>query len=92
MLKSCRQGIHGLVGCNKGASGQHFDLLGVTDFSTGIDRFLLGFEELLGEVSKLEDFSFDEQVSQSLYRVVDELLVGLSILKDALAEGVTPKH
>ena len=60
----------------------------MTDFGASIDHFLLGFEEFLGEVSKLKDFSFNERVSQSLYRVVDELLVRLSILEDALAKGM----
>ena len=77
-----------MAGCNEGASGQHLDLLGVTDFSMSIDHFLLGFEELLGEVTELKDFSFDKRVSQSLYRMVDELLVRLSIFEEMLTKGM----
>ena len=88
LLESCRQSIHSLTGCDEGASGQHLDLLGVVDFSAGIDHLLLSFEEFLGEVSELKDFSLNERISQSLHHVVDKLLVRLSILEDTLTKGV----
>jgi hypothetical protein len=77
-----------LAGGNKGTGGQHLDLLGVVDFGTSIDHFLLGFEELLSEVSELKDFPFDEWISQSLHCAINELLVRLSILENTLAKGV----
>ena len=76
------------MGCDEGASSQHLDLLSMTGFSAGIDHFLLSFKELLGEVSELKDFSFNERVSQSLYSMVDKLLVRLPILKDSLPKGM----
>jgi hypothetical protein len=60
------------VGSDEGAGGQHLNLLGMADFSARVDHFLLGLEELLGEVSELKDFSFNEWVSQSLYCSIDE--------------------
>ena len=88
LFESICRSIHGLAGCDEGASSQHLDLLSVADFGAGVDHFLLGFEELLSEVSELKDFSFNERVSQPLYCSVDELLVRLSILENALAEGM----
>ena len=72
----------------EGAGGQHLNLLGVADFGVGVDHFLLGFEELLSELSELKDFSFNERVPQSSYCSVDELLVWLSVLKNALTKRV----
>ena len=58
------------------------------DFGASFDHFLLGFEEFLSEVSELEDFPFNERISQTLHCLVDELLVRLSILEEALAKGM----
>jgi hypothetical protein len=60
----------------------------MVDFSVSIDHFLSGFEELLGEVLESKDFPFDEWVSQALHRVVNELLIRLSVLEDALSKGM----
>ena len=61
-------------------------MLGVTDFGVGVDYLLSSFEKLLSELSELEDFSFNEWVSESAHRTVDELLVWLPILEYALPE------
>jgi hypothetical protein len=37
-------------------------MLGVTDFSVGINYFLPSLEKLLGELPELKDFPFDEWV------------------------------
>ena len=77
-------GIHGLSSGGEGASGQHFHLLGVSDFGVGVNDFSSGILELLGEGSKLKNLAFDKGISQLLYGSVDDELVGLSGLKDAL--------
>ena len=67
--------VHGLSGGGEGTTGQYFDLLHVSNFGASVDDFLLGFEKLLGEVSELQHFSFDEGVSQLLYGSVDNGLI-----------------
>ena len=57
------RGIHGLSGSGEGARSQRLDMLRVTDFGTSVDNFLSGFEELLGKLSELKDFSFNERVA-----------------------------
>ena len=56
-------GVDCLSSGGEGTRSQHFDLLRMADFGTGIDDFLSGFEEFLREMSKLKDFPFDEWVS-----------------------------
>jgi hypothetical protein len=46
-------GIHGLSSGGEGATGQHFDLLSVSNFGTCVDDFLSGLEKFLSEVSEL---------------------------------------
>ena len=72
----------------EGVSGQQFDALGLTDFGMGIDHFLAGVEELLGELSKVKHFSFNEGISQSSHSSVDEVLVRLPLFEDSLAKGM----
>ena len=60
----------------------------MSNFGAGFDDFLLGFLELLSEVSKLQHLSFNERVSQLLYGPVDDELVWLSELEDTLLKGV----
>ena len=62
-------------------------MLCVMDFGACIYDFLSSFEEFLGELSELKDFSFNERVTQSSYSTVDELLVRLSVLEYALSKG-----
>ena len=80
--------IHGLSCGSKGAAGQHLDLLRVLDFGASVNDFLSSLEEFLGEVPELQHFSLDEGVSQLLYGAVDNRLVGLSVLKNALSKGM----
>ena len=68
LVSSCLFGAFGgsvndLMSGGEGAGHQHFNLLGVTNFSTGIDHFLSCLLEFLGQLSKLEDLSFDEWVT-----------------------------
>ena len=57
------RGIHGLSGGSKGTCSQRLDVLSMPDFSAGVDYLLSGFKEFLGELSELENFSFDKRVS-----------------------------
>ena len=86
LLESLDRGIHRLSGSGKSACSQRLNLLGVADFSAGVDCFLSSFEKLLSELSKLEDLSFNEWIPESAHRTVDKLLVRLPILKYALPE------
>ena len=63
LLESFGRGIHGLASGGERTGSQRFDVLGVANFGASVDHFLAGFEELLSELSKLKDFSFDERVS-----------------------------
>ena len=65
------RGVYSLVGGGEGARGQHFDVLSMADLGACVDNFLVGFEEFLGELSKLENFSFDERVAQSSHSAID---------------------
>jgi hypothetical protein len=62
--------------------------LGVADFGLGIDYFLSCFLQLLGQLLKLQDFPFDERIAQCMQDAIDELLVRLVTLEDALAKWV----
>ena len=62
LLEPFGRGIHGLSGGGKSTCSQRLDMLGMANFGLGVDHFLAGFKELLGELSKLKDFSFDERV------------------------------
>ena len=62
LLESFGRGVYSLVCGGKGACSQRFDVLGMAYLRTGVDYFLSGFEELLGELSELENLSFDEWV------------------------------
>ena len=73
-----------MSGGGKSACGERLDVLGMTDFGAGVDYLLPSFKKLLGELSELKDFSFDERIAQSSYCAVDELLVWLSVLKYVL--------
>ena len=53
LFEALNGGVHGLSSGGKGAAGQHFDLLRMSNFGTCIDDFLSGLEEFLSEVSKL---------------------------------------
>ena len=88
LFEAFNRSVHGLSGGSEGASGQHLDLLGMSDFSVSVDDFLSGLLQFLGEVSKLQYFSFDEGVSQLLHGSVDDVLVGLSEFENALAKGI----
>ena len=81
-------GVHGLAGHGEGAGSQHFNLLRVLDFGASVDDFLSGLLKLLGEVLELQHLSFDEGVPQLLYGSVDDELVRLSELEDALSKGM----
>ena len=63
LLEPFGGGIHGLAGSGESACSQRFDVLGVADLGACVDHFLSGFEEFLGELSKLKNFPFDEQVT-----------------------------
>ena len=88
LFKTVGGGVHGLSSSGEGAGGQHFHLLGMSYFGAGIDNLLSGLLELLGEGSKLKDFSFYEGIPQLLHGSVDDELVGLSGLEDALSKGI----
>ena len=88
LFESCSGGVHGLPSGGEGAGGQHLDLLGMMDFGACVDHLLSSFLELLSELSELKDFTFNERVSQSSNCVVDELLIQLPVLEDALPKGI----
>ena len=88
LFESCGRGVHSLLGGSEGTGGQHLDLLGVADLGVCVDHLLPGFQEVLSELSELKDFSFDEQVPQSLNCVINELLVWLSMFEDVLTKGM----
>ena len=88
LFKTVGRGVHGLSSGSEGAGGQHFHLLGMSDFSAGVDDLLSGLLEFSGEGSKLKHFTFDEGVSRLLYGSVDDGLIGLSGLEDTLSKGV----
>ena len=64
-------GVHSVAGGGEGARGQHFNMLSVADRGTCIDNFLPGFEEFLGKLPELKNFSFDERVAQSSHCAVN---------------------
>ena len=78
--------IDSLSGRCKGTRGQRLDVLGVADFSTSVDDFLSSLAKFLSELSKLKNFSFDERISEPVYGAVDELLVWLPVLEQALSK------
>jgi hypothetical protein len=88
LFEAFDRSVHGLTGSGEGASGQHFDLLCVSNFGACLDDFLAGFLELLGEVSELQHFSLDEGISHLLYCSVDDGLIQLPELEDLLSKGV----
>ena len=88
LFEACGGGVHGLSRGGKGAGGQHLDSLGLSNFGTGVDHLLSGFKEFSGELSKMENFTFDEWVPQSSYGSVDKLLIRLSMFEDSLAKGM----
>ena len=88
LFEACDGGVHCLLSGGEGASGQHLDSLGLTDFGAGIDHLLSSFEEFSSELSKVEDFPFNKWVPQSSYGPVNELLIWLSVLEDSLMKGM----
>ena len=88
LFEAFDRGIHRLSGSSEGARGQHLDSLCVSYFGARLDNFLMGFLELLSEMSELRHFSFDEGISQLLYRAIDESVVRLSGFEDPLSKGV----
>ena len=80
--------VHGLSGGGERASGQYFDLLGVSDCVSSVDDFLTSGLQFLGEVSELGHFAFDKGISESLYGVIDDGLVVVPRLEYALSKGV----
>jgi hypothetical protein len=50
----------------EGTSCQHLDLLGMANFGMSIDYFLSCLLQLLGQLSKLQNFSFNKWVAQHL--------------------------
>ena len=71
LFKAFSGGVHSVSGGGEGTSGQHLDLLGVSDFGTSVDDFLSSFLKRLSEVSELQYLSFDEGVPKLLYCSVD---------------------
>jgi hypothetical protein len=63
LLESLGGGVYGLACGGEGTCGQRLNMLRMAYLCTSVDDFLSGFEELLGELSELENFSFDEWVS-----------------------------
>ena len=55
--------VHDLACGGKCAGSQRLDLLGVANFRASVDYFLSGFKELLGKLSELKNFPFNEWVS-----------------------------
>ena len=53
LLETIGGGVHGLSGCGEGTTSEHLNLLGMSNFGTGVDDFLSSLEEFLSEVSKL---------------------------------------
>ena len=88
LFKPLDGGVHRLAGSGEGASGQHFDLLRVSNFIACLDDFLSSFEELLSEVSELYHLAFDERVSQLLYRSINDGLIRVFRLENPLTKGV----
>ena len=88
LFDSVGGGIHCLPSSGEGTGGQYFHSLGVPHFSASVDDFLLSLLKLAGEGSKLKDFAFDEGIPQLLHGSVDDGLIGLARLKDALPKGV----
>ena len=88
LLETFDGSVHSLAGGGEGAGGQHFDLLCVLDFGTSVDNFLPSFLKFSSEVSELYHLSFDEGVSQLLYCLIDDGLVGLPGLEDVLTKGM----
>ena len=86
LLEPLDRGVYGLTGSGESACGQRLDMLGVVDLGVRVDHFLLGFEELLGELSELMDFPFNEWVAQSSHCMVDEWLIWLPIFEEALSK------
>ena len=78
--------VHGLSGSSERTCSQRLDVLGVTYLRASVNDFLSSFEELLSEVSELEDLSVDERVAESPYCAIDNRLVRLSVLEYALLE------
>ena len=71
LLKSFDGGVYGLARGGESTCRQRLDMLGVAYLRACINYLLSGFEEFLGELSELENFSFDEWVSQPSHRLVD---------------------
>ena len=88
LFEAVGRGVHGLTSGGEGAGSQHLDLLHVSDLGAGIDDFLSGLLEFSSEGSKLKNFAFDERVPQLLHGSVDDELVGLPGLEDALSKGI----
>ena len=88
LFDSVDGGIHCLSSSGEGTGGQYFHLLGVPHFGTSVDDFLSSLLELAGEGSKLKDFAFNEGIPQLLHGSVDDGLIGLARLKDALPKGI----
>ena len=86
LFESFGRGVDGLSGGGERACSQCLDMLSMADFGAGVNHFLPSFEKFLGKLSKLKNFSFDKQVSQSSYCAIDELLVWLPVLEYALSE------
>ena len=63
LFESLGGGVYSLSGGGEGASGQRFDVLRMSYFSSGVDDFLASFKKFLGKPSELKDFSFNERVA-----------------------------
>ena len=88
LLETFDRSVHCLTGGGESAGGQHLDLLGVSDFSASIDNLLLSLLKFLSEVSKLQHLALDKGIPQLLYGSINDELVGLSRLEDALSKRV----
>ena len=88
LFKTLDRGVDGLMSGGEGTSGQHLDLLRVSDCCLCVDNLLSGFLEFSSEVPELQHFAFDEGISKLLYGAVDDGLIGLSGFEDALPERI----
>jgi hypothetical protein len=88
LFEAIGRGVHSLSGSGEGASGQHLHLLGMSNLGASVDDLLSDLLKFSGEGSKLKNFSFDKRIPQLLDGLVDDGLVGLPELEDALSKGI----